>query len=109
MENEAYLSPTQWKELLGNHVLILSKPNCPFCYKVKDLFTAIQQPFFEFNCQNLLKTAESKAFFLEQIHGLAKRSYTTFPMVFIGGEFIGGYTDVGVYLEKQNAFDETDF
>lgn len=106
---ESYLSLSQWNELLKNRILILSKPNCPFCYKVKDLFTSLQMPFFEFDCRNLLQTPESKAFFLEQIHSLAKRPYSTFPMVFIEREFIGGYTDVGIYLEKQNAFDETDF
>ncbi len=106
---ESYLSLEKWNELLQNRILVLSKPNCTYCQKVKELFSSIQMVFFEYNCQHLLQTKESKSLFLEQIHSLANRPYATFPMVFIEGEFIGGYTDVGIYLEKQNAFEETDF
>lgn len=109
MTENAYLSPQQWTELLHNNVLVLSKSNCIYCQKVKALFYDLQINYIEYDCQPLLQTSESKAFFLEQVQYYAKRPYNTFPMVFIGGEFIGGYTDVGIYLEKQNAFEETDF
>lgn len=106
---ESYLTPQQWNELLKNRILVLSKQNCIYCQKVKELFSSLKIEFFEYNCQYLLQTKESKALFLEQVHSVAKRPYNTFPMVFIDREFIGGYTDVGIYLEKQNAFEETDF
>lgn len=98
------LDSEQWKELLQYRVLVLSKINCIYCTKVKELLTSVNMSFFEYDCTYLLENADSKQIFLEQIQLLANKKYTTFPMVFIDGEFIGGYIDVGAYLEKQNAF-----
>lgn len=100
------IDASQWNELLQNRVLVLSKTNCIYCTKVKELFNSLQMPYFEYDCTYLLQNLESKQNFLEQIQYIAKKKYTTFPMIFIDGKFIGGYTDVGVYLESQNAFME---
>jgi len=100
----AQLDIDRWSELLQYQVLVLSKTNCVYCTKVKELLNSVNMPFFEYDCTYLLENEESKQLFLRQIQQLVNKKYNTFPMVFIEGQFIGGYIDVGAYLEKQNAF-----
>ena len=67
-------------------VKVYSKNHCSYCDAVKRLFKKLN---IEFEEQNLEKNPEER----ERLSALAG-GYRTMPMVWIGDEFIGGYTDV---------------
>lgn len=103
---EGYPKPS----LLG--YTIYSKSGCPNCKKVKELLNKINdEPMIvEYNCDDYL--IENKEEFLEFIYKCSGKNHRTFPIVFLKGEFIGGYTDTQVYIDKKNAFsfpDSIDF
>ena len=43
--------------------------------------------------------------FLEFIKNQIGHEYKTFPIIFHNGKFIGGYTELNTYIDKENAFD----
>jgi glutaredoxin len=80
--------------------VIYTKFNCKYCDKVKELLQ------FETNVRivdsdKYLETPNSKQFFLDFIRDIGKLEthYTTFPMVFYDGIFIGGYTETSKFHE----------
>jgi len=71
---------------------IYTKSNCPYCEKVKILFSnTVPAPVY-INCDDYLDNGYRDAF-LNFIRGYTVREHRTFPMVFLRGEFIGGYTE----------------
>jgi glutaredoxin len=81
---------------------IYSKSNCSFCTKVKQLLTDNQIFFLEIQSDEYL--LEDKEGFLLFIQDLIKKEYRTFPMVFNNGQFIGGFTDTELFVNKQLCF-----
>jgi glutaredoxin len=96
--------------------IIYSKSGCPYCTKAKDLLNEKQREegtsaasafsFVDIDCDNYLKTPEDKETFLKQMEIHCGKSYRTFPMIFNKASFIGGYTDLVVYLNRLNAIDD---
>jgi glutaredoxin len=81
-----------------NTWIVYSKSNCVFCHKVKELLE--NEPIITIiNCDNWLKHKEKKEIFLDSMKDIIGYEYRTFPMVFLNGKFIGGYT------ETKNFFD----
>jgi glutaredoxin len=74
---------------------VYTKSNCSYCDKVKTLLQDVQPPPVCVNCDEYLETCKSE--FLEFIATLAGQDYKTFPMVFHGGEFVGGYSDTKLH------------
>lgn len=71
---------------------IYTKSNCPYCEKAKILFmNTVPEPVYV-NCDAYLNNGHRDAF-LNFIRGYTGREHRTFPMVFLRGEFIGGYTE----------------
>ncbi|XP_035233583.1 thioredoxin reductase 3-like, partial [Stegodyphus dumicola] len=67
-----------------NRVMIFSKTTCPFCAKVKQLFTSLNVEFFSLELDTLengLQMQQAMA---------AKAGRSTVPQVFIDGQHIGG-------------------
>lgn len=56
-------------------------------------------PFQIIMCDSYLEA--DKPAFLAQIELIAKKSYTTFPMVFWDGEFVGGYKEAIAQIQKR--------
>jgi glutaredoxin len=78
---------------------IYSKSGCPNCTKVKELLQIRNIPFVIINCDDYL--LDNKPAFLEFIMNLTSREWKTFPIVFDNNsQFIGGFIDTKVYLEK---------
>ena len=78
---------------------IYSKSGCPNCFKVKDLLKSNNIPFTVIDCDEYL--IERKEEFLLFIQELTSREWKTFPIVFKSdGHFIGGFTDIRIYLEE---------
>ena len=81
---------------------IYSKTGCINCRKVKDFLKTNKQTFIEIDCDDYL--LENKEFFLSFIKNCTKKDCKIFPMVFYNGEFIGGFDECKLYVEKLNAF-----
>lgn len=78
---------------------IYSKTGCTYCDQVKDLLKEENKEFTMYNCDVFLE--KDKPAFLEFIKGKAGKEYKTFPMVFLHGVFIGGFTDTYKLLLKE--------
>jgi len=81
---------------------IYSKSGCPNCTKVKDLLQTTKIPFTVVDCDEYL--LENKEAFLEFIMNLISMEWKTFPIVFDKTQFIGGFLDTKIYLEKTLEF-----
>jgi glutaredoxin len=81
--------------------VIYTKPKCIFCDKIKDLLQFIEPQPTWIDATKYLQTPESKKFFLDFIKDSGKlyTHYTTFPMIFYDGIFLGGYTDTLQFYE----------
>lgn len=81
-------------------VIIYSTPTCPYCARVKQLLKDLGVAYTE---KNVTEHADEHEKLAEQYE------WRTVPMIFIGGEFIGGYDDLaklqagGALQEKLNA------
>jgi glutaredoxin len=84
---------------------IYSKSGCPNCTKVKELLQINKIQFVIINCDEYL--LDHKLAFLNFIMNLTSREWKTFPIVFDNNsQFIGGFIDTKVYLEKLLEFTE---
>ncbi len=81
-------------------VTIYTTPTCPYCARAKQLFKDLGVTYIE---KNVFEYQEEHEKLVE------KYEWHTVPMIFIGGEFIGGYDDLvklhatGALQEKLNA------
>jgi glutaredoxin 3 len=76
---------------MANVVKVYTKNHCSYCDALKRLLAKIKVEYQE---ENLEKRPDER----QRLSALAG-GYRTMPMVWIGDEFIGGYTDVeALYL-----------
>jgi len=79
---------------------IYSKSGCSNCKKVKELLETKNISFTLIDCDEYL--IEFKPEFLQFIQELTSQEWKTFPIVFNqNSQFIGGFIDTKLYLEKQ--------
>ena len=81
---------------------IYSKSNCHFCDKVKELLKDVEPKAVVVDCDQFLIDPETKKNFLDFMATLIKRQYKTFPMVFHGDRFVGGFNDTRDYYENND-------
>ncbi len=62
------------------------KPTCPYCVNARRLLSELDLPFEETDVTNNPE--------LRQKISAEQGGYPTVPMIFIGDEFIGGYSDM---------------
>ena len=86
---------------------IYSKTECSYCVKVKNLLMEKQIFFLDIDCGEYLK--EDRDGFLSFIEKRVSKKYTTFPMVFKDGVFLGGFRETSAYFDKLLCFDDSDF
>lgn len=79
---------------------IYTKEKCIFCEKVKKLLET--EDFTLISCDDYL--VEDRNAFLKFIEKEAKVSYKTFPMVFLNGTFVGGFTETKKQYEQSKKF-----
>jgi glutaredoxin len=92
---------------------IYSKSNCIYCTKVELLFEdyfeneQINSEYKKIICDSYIETKNNKEYFINFIEKLANVKPNTFPMVFYGNQFIGGFKETEEYLKcKVIKFDE---
>jgi glutaredoxin len=86
---------------------IYTKTSCIFCTKVKELLDKNKIEYTIINCDIYLE--DHKDIFLEYVKTIIGKEYRTFPMVFLDGKFIGGFTDTEKYIEQEKSFSNEDF
>ena len=80
---------------------VYTKTGCSFCVKTKELLRKMDVDYID--CDGYL--ASDKAGFLAFIQTMTGGiAYRTFPMVFLDGTFVGGYTDLKAVMDKHSAF-----
>lgn len=84
---------------------VYSKSGCPNCTNVKKLLKDKQVNFIIIDCDDFI--LEDKSTFLQFIYRLSGQEQKTFPMVFDGAIFIGGFAETCKYLDKLLDFDLT--
>lgn len=85
---------------------VYSKSNCPNCVKVKDLLKSEKLEFVNIDC-DLYLLDYKKAEFLTFVKQLISREWNTFPIVFDNhGQFIGGFKDTIIHIEKLLEFSD---
>jgi glutaredoxin len=92
----------------ANVFTIYGKSGCPNCEKVKKILKNKNATYVD--CDGYL--AENKDAFLDHMEKLAGYRVTMFPIVFHGGQFVGGYMETNNYLdelEKQEIDFDADF
>lgn len=90
---------------IKNQFTVYSKSGCEFCIKAKELLIDMQLVHTIINCDKYL--LEDKEGFLQFIQQLATIKYTTFPMIFDGKTFVGGYSNIIEYSNHLLDFDAT--
>lgn len=70
--------------------LIISKENCGYCTRVRNLLDIKKVEFIEKKLDKDISRNEV----LEIVGEKVKNKQLTFPQVYINDEYIGGYTDV---------------
>jgi glutaredoxin len=85
-----------------NGYFIYTKKDCPFCDKVKKLLENESVCFVP--CDDYIKEKKDKETFLDFIESITQIKHKTFPMVFLDGDFLGGFTETKKYYDKVNAF-----
>lgn len=73
-------------------IIIYGKPGCVFCTKAKEFLSYRFIPYTYIDITEDLSDWDKAA-----INRVIATGYRTMPMIFIDGEFIGGYSD----LEKR--------
>jgi len=81
---------------------VYTKESCPYCVRAKN---ALQGEYGVkyVKCDDFLK---DKEIFLNEMGIWCGRVYRTFPMIFYDGVFLGGFTELDVWLRKRDAFEE---
>lgn len=67
-------------------ITIYTKVTCSYCHMAKDLLKKLNLPFTEVSVDNNNE--------LRQKLQRDNNGYSTVPMIFINGKFIGGYSDL---------------
>jgi glutaredoxin len=94
------MEPIEFYKPLEKEFTIYSKSGCPNCKKVKELLESSDSNFTIVDCDEYL--VNSKPEFLHFIALLSNQYWTTFPIVFEGSQFIGGFIDTRVYLSNKS-------
>ena len=84
---------------------VYSKSGCINCVKVKNFLKDKHIKFSVIECDEYL--LEDKESFLQFMQKHSGQEVKTFPMVFDGTNFIGGFTETNKYIELLLSFDIT--
>ena len=73
------------------------RSGCAYCSNLMEMFKKNNSLTIIINCDPYIRRNKSK--FLEEMNSRIDGTWTTFPMVFYNGEFIGGFTETVQYLQ----------
>jgi glutaredoxin 3 len=70
-------------------IVIHSKVQCPFCVKTKDFLEHKSIPF-----DTIIYDPHQNDYNTQKEALISRTNHHTFPQIFIGNQFIGGYSDL---------------
>ena len=76
---------------------IYTRSGCSYCKMVMELLKHEDPKVDEICCDEYI--AYSKPRFLQFIKQLIGKEHNTFPIVFLDGEYVGGYTETKAFLK----------
>lgn len=94
LENYIKINNLNDIKYIDNKYLIISKKNCIYCDKSKDLLKEKNISYTIMNCDNILNGQNNINIFLEYMCELIGYEYMTFPMIFFDKKFIGGFNQL---------------
>lgn len=74
--------------------VIYTKNGCPNCDKAKKLLE--KEETIIINCDQMLKN--NRAEFIKSMELKIRRPFKSFPIIFIGDDYLGGYEDLASHL-----------
>jgi glutaredoxin len=83
---------------------VYTKKECKYCEKVKKLLIDNNFFFTVIPCDDYL--LENKEEFLHIMEKNIGQVYKTFPMVFYEGNFLGGFIETEIFINKLKSFDD---
>lgn len=83
--------------------VIYTKKKCAYCTRAKVLLPQA----CVVSCDDWLQ--EDRDAFLKRMDELSGATPRTFPMVFVGGRYIGGYEETKKYVDELECFKLVDF
>jgi glutaredoxin len=86
-------------------ITVYSKSGCSGCINVKKSLNKLFDNIIIIDCDEFI--LEDKETFLQFIKEISGKECKTFPIVFDGKMFIGGYKETVSYLDKLLVFDLT--
>jgi len=99
LENYIQINNLNDIQYIENKYLIISKKNCIFCDKSKDLLKEKNISYTVMNCDNVLNGQKNVNIFLEYMCQLIGYEYMTFPMIFFDKKFIGGFKELVKHVD----------
>lgn len=78
-------------------IIIYTTSNCPYCHSAKNLFRKLKIDFKEISLENDNE--------LRQKLSRENNGWRTVPMIFINGNFVGGFDDVNKLHEADKLMD----
>jgi len=87
-----------------NGFTVYTKTGCSYCIKAKILLSNYRHSSTTtiIECDEYIDSSRND--FLEFIKIQTGIEYKTFPIIFHNGKFIGGYTELKIYIDKESAF-----
>ena len=86
----------EYEKPLNNIYTIYTKSNCKYCILAKELLN--NENFTVIDCDKYIDIDKDN--FLNFIKSLTNIDYKTFPIIFFDKKFIGGYSNLTIYFEK---------
>ena len=78
------------------NIEIYGKESCPFCDKAKNLASRVKasNPTITYEYHDIQKKGITK----EVLSEMVGQEVTTVPQIFVGGEYVGGYSEFSKYV-----------
>jgi glutaredoxin 3 len=83
-------------EPINFNVEIHTKPKCVYCIRAIELIKSYNIPYYEI----IYDPAEGISYENRKYRLQKITNHRTFPQIFMGGNFIGGYNELRVLFEK---------
>ena len=94
-ESDYYLKP------MDNIYTIYTRSGCGYCKMVMELLQSENPSVDEVCCDEYIQTPREKESFLQFIQSISGVRHRTFPIVFLNGVYIGGYTETKAFRERK--------
>jgi len=91
-----------YKYVSKGKVFIFSKSYCPYCDRAKELFTDLEVKYDSIEVDK--SNSDFPNHFVDFINDHAK--IKTYPKIYIGEEYIGGFTEAQKLLKSMKLFDK---